>query len=69
MVTTLYIIRHCQSAGNAGVRFQGRFDGGGHWIRNFTVSARQYPFAGLFGCVGEPGTVCSVHVDCVLLGK
>ena len=49
--------------------FQGRFDGGGHWIRNFTVSARKYPFAGLFGCVGEPGTVCSVHVDCVLLGK
>lgn len=27
MVTTLYIIRHCQSAGNAGGRFQGRFDG------------------------------------------
>lgn len=27
MVTKLYIIRHCQSAGNAGGRFQGRFDG------------------------------------------
>lgn len=26
MVTKLYIIRHCQSAGNAGGRFQGRFD-------------------------------------------
>ena len=27
MVTKLYIVRHCQSAGNAGGRFQGRFDG------------------------------------------
>ncbi len=27
MVTTLYIVRHCQSAGNQGGRFQGRFDG------------------------------------------
>lgn len=27
MVTTLYVVRHCQSAGNAGGRFQGRFDG------------------------------------------
>ena len=26
MVTTLYIIRHCQSAGNLTGRFQGRFD-------------------------------------------
>lgn len=26
MVTTLYVIRHCQSAGNADGRFQGRFD-------------------------------------------
>ena len=26
MVTTLYIIRHCQSAGNLAGRFQGRFD-------------------------------------------
>ncbi len=27
MVTTLYIVRHCQSAGNQGGRFQGQFDG------------------------------------------
>ena len=26
MVTTLYIVRHCQSAGNLSGRFQGRFD-------------------------------------------
>ena len=26
LVTTLYIVRHCQSAGNLSGRFQGRFD-------------------------------------------
>ena len=49
--------------------FTGCFDGCGHQIHNFVVSAGKVPFAGFFGYIGKRGTVRNLGVDCVLLGK
>lgn len=54
---------------DANTPFEGCFDGGGHQIRDFTIHADKYPFAGFFGCVGKHGAVQNLRVDCVLLGK
>lgn len=48
---------------------QCRFDGAGHRITNFVVRASRYPFAGLFGCVGERGSVHDLGVDCLVVGR
>ena len=48
--------------------FQGCFDGGGHLICNFVLSARKHPNAGLFGCVGSQGMVHSLRLECAVIG-
>lgn len=47
--------------GNSVTPFQGTFDGGGHAISNLTYSY-DYSYGGLFGNVGESGTVKNVRL-------
>lgn len=52
--------------GNISAPFMGTFDGGGHTIANL-VYAGSYSYGGLFGCVGENGTVKNVKLTNVNL--
>ena len=51
--------------GTTDAPFQGTFDGQGHWISNLYVNADGMltdEVAGLFGCIGEQGTVRRVGI-------
>jgi hypothetical protein len=48
--------------------FTGVFDGGGHWIRNWTCVV-EYDRVGLFGCIGPDGCVTGLGLDhCTITG-
>lgn len=47
--------------GNLSTPFMGTFDGGGHTIANLIYTS-PYSYGGLFGCVGENGTVKNVKL-------
>ena len=48
--------------GTSGNKYTGTFDGGGHTITGLTVTVSDR-YAGLFGCIGEGGTVKDVTLE------
>jgi filamentous hemagglutinin family protein len=50
-----------------GAQFMGSLDGQGHVISNLTVGANM-PFSGLFGIIGQTGTVRSVGLENAVVG-
>ncbi|MDH2050802.1 YDG domain-containing protein [Achromobacter marplatensis] len=51
----------------SGVQFAGSLDGQGHVISNLTVGTNM-PFSGLFGIIGQTGTVRSVGLENAVVG-
>lgn len=47
--------------GSSSRQFEGTFDGGGYFIRNFSCSCTN-SYSGLFGCIGESGVVENVNL-------
>jgi len=43
-------------------RFNGTFDGGGHFINNFTYLAKNYNYIGIFGCIGTEGYIKNLQL-------
>ncbi len=43
--------------------FSGSFNGGGFVIGNLSIDAQAGSYLGLFGCVGESGSVCNLGVE------
>ena len=48
--------------GASGAAFTGRYDGGGFRIIGFHYSGNDLN-TGLFGCVGEDGELCNIHIE------
>ena len=58
-------LREFATSVNGGHPFLGTFDGQGHWIEHLIVDVSGFDtdnMAGLFGCIGESGTVLRVGV-------
>ncbi|MEL7305538.1 MAG: fibronectin type III domain-containing protein, partial [Myxococcota bacterium] len=56
--------------GFGGTRFEGRLDGGGHVIRNMTISEPEAGYLGLFGSIGTDGVVVDLGVaDAAVTGR
>ena len=52
-----------QPIGEEGAPFQGIFDGNGHTISGLAFDGRGYHFTGLFGALGEKGTIRNLKID------
>ncbi len=52
-----------QPIGDDGTPFQGTFDGNGHTISGLTLDGRGANYVGLFGYLGDKGTVKNLKID------